>query len=159
MDKQSTTDWLNRLVHLNREAEAGLLDAAKTAKNSEIETLFDGIAKQHAKFVAELNSELGRQGGSLRDTTANPVGEALHRGWMDLKAALSGTSVEALLASCEGGEQSAEVAYTDAIEDNPTGRVHSLLSKHLHQIQEFRARLNRLMQVTKDGASYQNNDR
>ena len=158
MSKQSTTDRLNHLVHVNREAEAGLLTAARTIKNSELETLFDGIAKQHAKFLTELESEIGRQGGSTHDSASSPVGEAVHRGWTDLKAAVSGNSAGSLLASCDGTEQSVEVAYTDAVDDNPTGRTHTFLSKHLHEIKELRSRLHRLLEQAKDGVEYPINE-
>jgi len=159
MVKQNTIDQLNRLVQVNRDAQAGLLSAAKEVKNSEIETLFDGIAKQHAKFVAELEAEIEHQGGSLENASSSPVGDAVHRGWAGLKAVLSGNSAHSLLASCEDGEQSAEVSYTDAINDNPAGRIHTLTSKHLHQIQEFRSRLTRLLHITEDGAGFPRNER
>jgi hypothetical protein len=46
MAHNSTIDQLNHLVHINRDAEAGFCAAAGNVKNSEIETLFDGYARQ-----------------------------------------------------------------------------------------------------------------
>ncbi len=159
MPKQSTTERLNHLVEINREANASLQTAARTIKNSELETLFDGIAKQHAKFVAELESEIGRQGGSIHDTSSSPVSEAVHRGWKDIKAAFSGNSAGSVLAACDSTEQSVEIAYTDAVGENPTGRIHTFLSKHLKEIKELRSRLHRLLEQTKDGVEYPVNER
>jgi uncharacterized protein (TIGR02284 family) len=53
MAHSSTIDQLNHLVYINKDAEAGFRTAAGNVKNSEIETLFDGYAKQHAKFITE----------------------------------------------------------------------------------------------------------
>jgi hypothetical protein len=53
MAHSSTIDQLNHLVYINKDAEAGFRAAAGNVKNSEIETLFDGYAKQHAKFITE----------------------------------------------------------------------------------------------------------
>ena len=49
-----TVDQLNQLVQINKDAEAGFRNAAEHVKNSELDTLFTGYAKQHAKFATEL---------------------------------------------------------------------------------------------------------
>jgi uncharacterized protein (TIGR02284 family) len=143
---------LNHLVEINKDAEDGLINAAQNVRNSELETLFAGYAKQHAKFAAELRQEIERLGG--RPTESGAVGGALHRGWMDLKSALSGHSAAAILASCETGEQSAVAAYTEAADANPTGQAGALIKKHLQQIQGFQTRLCRLVGETKDGVEF-----
>ena len=42
----------------------------------------------------------------------------LHRGWMDIKAAITGSDSEAILGSCEYGEQTIIKAYEDALEED-----------------------------------------
>ena len=156
MDHDIAIDHLTRLIQINRDAEAGLRTAATEVKNSELETLFTGYAKQHARFEAELREDLERLGGHLSDS--EPMGGSLRRGWNDLKAALSGHSAGALLSSCEGGEESAEVAYSEAIKDVRTGQTHTLLEKHLDQVKAFRTRLARLAKETKDGVDFHKNE-
>ncbi len=152
----NTIDELNHLVRVNRDAEAGFGAAAENVKNSELETLFTGYAKQHAKFAAELQEEVEHLGGNSSD--AGTLGGALHRGWMDLKSAVSGHSAAAMLKSCESGEESAESAYLDAAGSHPTGQTHALIDKHLEQIKAFRTRLARLVGETKDGVEFQKNE-
>jgi uncharacterized protein (TIGR02284 family) len=147
---------LNHLVEINKDAEDGFSSAAQNVRNSELETLFAGYAKQHAKFAAELRQEIDRLGG--RPTTSGTFGGALHRNWMDLKSVLSGHSAAAILASCESGEQSAIAAYTEAADANATGRIRSLIEKHLQQIQGFHTRLCRLVGETKDGIEFPHNE-
>jgi len=156
MDHDDTIDQLNRLIDINKDAEAGFHSASESIKNSELETLFSGYARQHAKFAAEIQVEVERLGGSFSDS--GTVGGALHRGWMDLKSALSGHSAAAILRSCENGEESAEIAYTDVADTHPTGQTLTLISKHRQQIKEFLTRLARLVAETKDGVDFQKNE-
>jgi uncharacterized protein (TIGR02284 family) len=156
MDRDSLIDLLNRLVHVNTDAETGFVAAAENVKNSELETLFGGYAKQHAKFILELQEEIKRLDGNCSDS--GTLGGAIHRGWMDLKSALSGHSAASLLAACEDGEQSAEAAYSDAVKAESRGQTHTLVEKHWQQIKGFRTRLARLVGQTKDGVEFQDNE-
>jgi len=149
-------DQLNLLVRVNRDAEAGFRSAAENVKNSELDTLLSGYAKQHARFAREFQEEIEHLGGDTSDS--GTFGGALHRGWMDLKSSISGHSAAAMLASCETGEQSVESAYLDVADSNPTGHAHALIDKHLGQIKAFRTRLARLVGEIKNGLDFQKNE-
>ncbi len=153
---QHTIDDLNHLFHINKDAQAGFCTAGENVKNSELETLFGGYAKQHARFAAELREEIERLGGECVES--GTVGGALHRSWMDLKSALTGHSAAAMLSSCESGEESVEIAYHNASDANPTGQTHTLIEKHRQQIKEFRTRLVRLVGETKNGMDFAANE-
>jgi uncharacterized protein (TIGR02284 family) len=157
MAHDNTIDHLDRLINVNKDAEASLSTAAGNVTNSELETLFGGFAKQHAKFAIELEEEVERLGGRVASPGPGTLGGALHRGWIDLKSALTGRSAAAILSSCESGEQSAEIAYADAADANPSGRTHTLVEKQRQQIKEFHARLTRLVEETKRGVDFQSN--
>ncbi|MDQ2843399.1 MAG: PA2169 family four-helix-bundle protein [Acidobacteriota bacterium] len=156
MAHDNTIDQLNHLLEMNRDAESGFRSAAGNVKNSELETLFGGYAKQHAKFTAELEEEIKRLGGGASDS--GTLGGAVHRGWMDLKSALSGHSAGVMLTSCESGEESAERAYRDAADAHPSGQTHQLFEKHRQQITEIRTRLARLAAETKSGLEFPSNE-
>ncbi len=156
MAHDNTIDQLNHLIRINKDAEAGFQTAAENVKNSELETLFNGYAKQHSKFAGELQDEVRRLDGNASD--AGTLGETLHQGWMDLKSALSGHSPAAILKSCAGGEESAEMAYTDAADAHAGGQTHTLIERHRQQITGFHTRLARLVGETKDGVEFQRNE-
>lgn len=156
MSNDDTIHHLNHLIAVNRDAEAGLRTAAGNVNNTEIESLFIGYAKQHAKFATELETEIERLGGKPAET--GTLGGAIERGWMDLKSALSGHSAAAMLASCQSGEQSAEVSYTNLAETHRSGQTHTLIEKHRQQIIAFRTRLARLVGESKDGVEFQKNE-
>ena len=151
-----TIDQLNLLIQINKDCEAAFLTASKNINNTELETMFDGYARQHAKFASEIQSEVERLGG--RFSESGSVGGAVQRGWMDLKSAISGHSARAILGSCKGGEESAQHAYDDAVDDNPSGQTHLLLARHQQQVKEIRTRIARLFEETKDGVEFQEND-
>ena len=156
MPHSDTIEHLNHLITINKDAENGFRSAAENVRNSELETLFANYAKQHAKFLRELEDEIRHLDGSVSD--AGSLSGAVHRGWMDLKAAVSGHSAKSMLTSCESGEQSAESAYLDAAEAHPTGQTHVLITKHLEQIKAIRTRLSRLVGETRDGIEFQKNE-
>ncbi len=147
---------LNHLLDTNKNAEATYRAAAEDVKNSELETLFVDHARQHAKFASELREEIKHLGGDSSDS--GTLDSALHRGWTDLKAAISGHSAHVILSSCANAEQSAESIYLDAAEAHPTGQIHKLIEKHLQQIKQIRTRLARLEGEMKHGVQFQKNE-
>lgn len=156
MAHDDTIHRLNELIHINKDGESGFQTAAENIKNTELESMFEGWAKQHAKFAGELQQEVKRLGGDYTDS--GTVGGALHRGWLDVKSALSGHSAAAILKSCEAGEDSAVAAYARAAADYPSGQTNALIEKHHQQIKEFHKRLCRLISETKDGVDFQKNE-
>lgn len=153
MANDRTINQLKHLIGINKDAEAGFQTAEENVDNTEIQTLFSGYAVQHARFAAQLQSEIERLGSKAEEV--GTFGGMLHRGWMDVKSALSGHSVGSMLSACQTGEESAESAYLDAINLNPSGQTHTLLKKHCDQIKGFRARLAKLVGEIKDGYNFQ----
>ncbi len=110
----SIASLLNGLIETCKDGQYGFQSAAETVKNSDFKSLFTDLAAQRRLFTADLQrlvAGLGEQteeSGSLAGT--------LHRGWIDIKAALSSGDEHAILAECERGEDSAVAAYRDALE-------------------------------------------
>jgi len=149
------TDGLNHLIEINKDAEAGFRTAAANVNNTELESLFNKYAGQHAKLASELQRDVKRAGEIPADS--GTAGGAVHRGWMDVKSALSGGSAASMLSSCRSGEDSAIAAYADVMKDTPSGQAYSLLEKHQQQIREIYTRLTRLLGEIKDGVEFQEN--
>lgn len=154
-DSEHTINQLNHLIGVNKDADAGFHTAAENVNNTEIQTLFVKYAGSHARFGDELASEIERLGGHSSDS--GTVAGVVHRGWLDIKAVLTGHSAKSILAACQGGEESAESAYLDAIKMNPKGQTHTILQSHCEQIKGFSTRLRRLVGEMKDGVEFQNN--
>lgn len=110
----SIASVLNDLIETCKDGQYGFQSAAETVKNADFKTLFSELSIQRQTFVGELQrlvaslAEETEKSGSLVGT--------LHRGWIDIKAALSSGDEHAVLAECERGEDSAVSAYRDALE-------------------------------------------
>src|SRR6266550_7310539 len=101
-------DHLNDLIETCKDGEYGFRTAVEAMANqgdAELRTLFNTYAQQRARFAAELQNEVLRRGGD--PAKAGHVSAAFHRGWMNLKAAVSGKSEASIVAECERGEDAA----------------------------------------------------
>ena len=135
---------LNRLIEMCRDEQLALRFAADHVKDASVKAFFVELASQRAQFAADLLPHAQRLGGA-EAADGTPRG-ALHRGWMAVKAALSGASDRAMITEAENSEDLALAAYENALDDMlpPTAgdvverqraeirlahdRVHSLLS-------------------------------
>ena len=149
-------DHLVHLVEINKDSEEGFLAAAKNIRNSELESQFTDYARQHARFAVELQTEIAKLGGNPPEH--GTASGAVHRGWMDLKSALTGNSSSAILSSCESGEASALAAYDQAEADISSGKVFTLLQKQRQQITGFWTRIERLIGEIRDGVEFPQNE-
>ncbi len=156
MTREDEIDQLNELIQVSKDAEQGYRTAADNVKNSELETVFRGYAKQRAGFVQELEAEFKRLGGEASDS--GTVSAALHRGWMDLKSALSGGDAGGMIAACESGEARAEATYARAASTDISGKGRSLVEKQWQQIKEAHTRMHRLKDEMEDGTRFQKNE-
>ena len=113
---------LNHLIEMCRDEELALRYAADHVKDPSVKTLLVELASQRARFAADLLPYAQRLGGAeAADGTTRGV---LHRGWMALKAALSGSNDRAMITEAEHSEDLALAAYEDALHDMlpPTAR-------------------------------------
>ena len=146
MDTQTHTDAiveaLDRLIEVNRDTETGYWTAAEgVANESALQTLFHRFAQQRARFAADLEQEVRTYGGEPSDK--GTVGGSLRRGWLHIKAAVTGGDETAVLAECERSEQIALESYEDALrEDLPEYLKETLHQQHdevLEVLQQLRA--------------------
>jgi uncharacterized protein (TIGR02284 family) len=147
---------LNELVRVCKDGERGYLTAAGDVKNTELETLFLEASKQRGGYARELQAEIERLGGSATDS--GTISAALHRGWMDLKAEVSGGDSAAIVAACETGEDSAQAAFERVVNAGLSGKTLLLVEKQWNKIKEAHTHLIRLKEEASDGAKYPRNE-
>jgi uncharacterized protein (TIGR02284 family) len=106
---------LNDLVKINNDRIAGYERAIKECKDEDVDLkgLFRNMANESQEYVSELGDLILRSGGRPTDDTTAPG--KIYRGWMDLKAAFTGSDRKSLLNSCEFGEDAAQKAYQAAL--------------------------------------------
>jgi uncharacterized protein (TIGR02284 family) len=113
MDRDDTIDQLNKLIETCKDGEYGFRTCAENVKSADLQTIFRRRADDCARGAAELQALVAKHGGKV-ETDSSATG-TLHRGWVSVKAVLTGKSDVAVLEECERGEDAALERYRDAI--------------------------------------------
>ena len=145
-----TISVLNNLIETCKDGQNGFQTAADGVKNSELKTLFNKYSQQRAQFAAELQGEVRRLGGDPEK--AGSVVATLHRGWINIKAAVTGEDESAVLAECERGEDSAVSNYQDALKANLPADVQTVVRRQFTQVKEAHDRIRSLEKASGAGA-------
>lgn len=128
---------LNDLIRINNDRIAGYERAADEAKDFDVDlkALFHKMAEESTVYASELTQEVTRLGGDPATGTTNSG--KIYRVWMDVKATFSGKDREAILASCEFGEDAAQKAYKMALDDEDLdGELRELVAKQKSKLKE-----------------------
>jgi uncharacterized protein (TIGR02284 family) len=73
----------------------------------------------------------------------------LHRGWINLKSAVTGGDEHAILAECERGEDSAVAEYKKALADGLSPSAQEVVSRQFAEIKAAHDRIKSLRDATK----------
>ena len=114
MELKETITTLNGLVETLKDGQHGYRVASEDVKDAELKSLFASYSLQRSNFAGELQNELIRLGEPEPEETST-VSSALHRGWINLKSALSGGGRSAILNECERGDEHALAAFEKAV--------------------------------------------
>ncbi|PYI70057.1 MAG: aldehyde dehydrogenase, partial [Verrucomicrobia bacterium] len=87
MKKENTV--LNNLIETLKDGQEGFKQAAESVRNPALKALFSDYSQQRSRFATELQSE-GRRHGETEPETSSSATGALHRGWINLKSAITG---------------------------------------------------------------------
>jgi uncharacterized protein (TIGR02284 family) len=116
---------LNGLIETCKDGQKGFKEAAEGVERSDLKTLFYEFSQQRAEFAGVLQ-ELVRSMGGDPENSGSMAG-AVHRGWIDLKSAITGKDDGAILNECERGEDSAKDAYAEALESSLPANVEDVV--------------------------------
>ena len=112
----ANSEVLNDLIRINNDRVTGYSKAAAQAKENDLQSLFSQLAQQSRQFATELRSLITDSDKEVTDETT--AAGKIYRAWMDEKATFGGDSRKGVLASCEFGEDAAQKAYKEALEED-----------------------------------------
>ena len=146
-DNDNVISVLNNLIETCKDGQNGFQTAAEGVKRSEFKSLFYQYSQQRAQFAGELQTEVRRLGGEAEKTGS--IAATLHRGWINIKSAVTGEDENAVLAECERGEDSAVSNYKDALADaNLPTDVRAIVERQYAEVQEAHDRIRNLERAT-----------
>ncbi|MCC3157146.1 PA2169 family four-helix-bundle protein [Hymenobacter sp. 15J16-1T3B] len=130
----------NDLVEINKTGAKGYQEAAEGVSNPQLKSELSRLSQQRAQFAAELEQQARQAGIDVtNDNTVEGVvadaAAAVHRGWINLKSAITGQSDAAILGECETGDQVALQAYESALKaQSIPAQVSSIIQKQHGEI-------------------------
>ena len=134
---------LNDLIETCEDGEHGFTTAAKDAKDAELGRVFSQYAAQRGNYIRELQERVRALGGD--PDKHGSVSGSLHRGWINLKAALTSDEPHAVLAECERGEDAAVANYRDALKSTELdSETRALVQRQAAGVQEAHDRVKQL---------------
>ena len=149
-DNDNVISTLNNLIETCKDGQEGFRQAAEGVKNAELKTLFLTYSQQRAQFAGELQQEVRRLGGDP-ETHSSTVG-ALHRGWINIKSAVTGEDEGAVITECERGEDSAVSNYEAALKGDLPNALRALVERQFAEVKEAHDRIRSLERATSKGA-------
>lgn len=132
--RDDVVDVLNDLIETCRDGETGFREAGDGAQDPNLARLFRSYSAQRAQFVTELDQQVRRLGGKPAER-GHAVASA-HRGWMNLRQALSGRSDAAVVAEAERGEDHAVRAYEKALEADLPEDLRLVVERQYMEVRE-----------------------
>src|SRR5204863_7231358 len=145
---KNQNEIIDNLIETLKDGEEGFKQAAESVKDPQLKSLFSEYSQQRARFAVELRSKAQRPDERDSKISGSAAG-ALHRGWINLKSALTGGGDHAILAECERGEDSAVEEFRKALNNSLSLPVQEIVSRQYTQIKEAHDRVKHLRDATK----------
>src|SRR5438046_4697738 len=146
MKKENTV--LNNLIETLKDGQEGFKQAAESVRKPALKSLFSEYSQQRSRCASSLQAEARKLGEEKPETSSSATG-ALHRGWINLKSAITGGDEHAILAECERGEDSAVEEYKKALDDGLSPSAQELVSRQFAEIKAAPDRIRSLRNAIK----------
>ena len=121
----ANSETLRDLIRINNDRVTGYSKAATQTDEQDLQSLFSQLAQQSRQFASELRGVLSDSDKNVTDETT--TAGKIYRTWMDVKATFGGDDRKGVLASCEFGEDAAQRAYKDALDEDLTPDVRAMI--------------------------------
>lgn len=142
MTNDNTISTLNNLIETCKDGQQGFKDAAEGVDNSQLKTVFYDYSQQRARFAGELQDAVRNLGGEPEDSAS--FSGSIHRGWINIKSAVTGSDETAILNECERGEDVAVKEYQKALDQDLPENIAEVVRRQYGEIQEAHDRIKNL---------------
>ena len=114
VDNDTVISTLNGLIETCKDGHLGFQQASEGVERSDLKSFFSECSLQRSQFAGELQTLVQTLGGDPENSGS--LAGSLHRGWINIKSAVTGKDESAILNECERGEDVAKNAYKEALE-------------------------------------------
>jgi len=131
VDESVTTDLIQTLQD-GQEGYTAAAEKLSTGDHAQWSPRLQELALQRATFAAELTTMAAAYGDAI--TEDGTVAGTLHRGWMALKDALSGSDSSAVLDAAEQGEDHAVGVYRKALDQELSTDLRAVVERQFTEV-------------------------
>ena len=150
-NQKETIATINDLIETLKDGQKGFKEAADAVNDPQLKSLFTGYSEQRVRFASELQTQ-ARSIGEPEPETGGSAAGAMHRGWIDLKSAITSQDESAILAECERGEDSAVQEFEKAMRNDLPSPVRDIVSRQCSEIKSAHDRIKTLRDAAKKAA-------
>jgi uncharacterized protein (TIGR02284 family) len=150
-NQKETLSTLNDLIETLKDGQKGFQEAADVVDDPQLKSLFTGYSQQRARFASELQTQ-ARSVGEPEPETGGSAAGAMHRGWINLKSAITSKDEKAILAECERGEDSAVQGFEKAMHNDLLSPLRDIVSRQYSEIKSAHDRIKNLRDAAKKAA-------
>ena len=127
---------LNDLIKINNDRVTGYQKAIEGTEEQKLKKLFADYIEDSKKYIGDLSEHLHVLGGDPASGTT--IAGKYYHTWIDVKAKFAKKDTVSILSDCEYGEDVANAAYRNALDDKELiwkdERIVSILSRHLKEL-------------------------
>jgi uncharacterized protein (TIGR02284 family) len=132
MQNKDVISVLNNLIETCKDGEQGFKTAAENVKDSALKSKFLDYSRQRSQMSSELQAEVRQLGGDPE--RSGSISGSLHRGWVDIKSAITGKDDDAILAEAERGEDVAKKTFETALQQTLPASTQGLVQRQTDQV-------------------------
>ena len=142
---------LNNLIETCKDGEQGFKEAAEGVERSDLKSTFYEYSQQRSQYAGVLQGLVRSLGGDPE--SGGSISGAMHRGWINIKSAVTGQDEAAILNECERGEDVAKEAYEAALNTTLPSNIEDVIRQQSQGVQAAHNRIRELRNSEKRAAS------
>ncbi len=149
--QNKTAEILNDLIQINNDRIEGYNKAIKELedKDADLKTLFANMIGESHQYKLALAQEVEVFKKDVDTDSTTNLGK-IYRTWMDIKALFTGHDRKTVLSNCEFGEDAAQKAYKEALEEkNLPEFIKEIILKQKDQLKLSHNKIKQLRDMQK----------
>jgi len=132
MDNDQAISTLNSLIETLKDGQEGFRAAAEGLTDPQTKAVFQQYARERAQMAQELQAQVRALGGDPEK--AGSMSGSVHRGWINIKSAVTGKDDASIISEAERGEDVAKRAYDEALKGSLPASVTAVISRQAVQV-------------------------
>lgn len=137
--RQETIEKLQTIIQANVDSRDGFQEAAEKIEDVQVATMFRKLAAERSSRAAELGQIVSANG--VEPQLKGSALAALHRYFIDFRAALNGGNAYVILAEAERGEDHIKHLYESVLKETAGSAVNDVLQHQYAALKEAHDRV------------------